>query len=395
VATGLRRVLPEAVVVAYQGDGDLAAIGTAEILHAANRGENITIFFVNNAIYGMTGGQMAPTTLVGQKTTTSPRGRNVGNEGGPVHVSELLATLEAPVYIERTALGDNAHNAKTLKAVKKALRNQIDGKGFSLVEVLSPCPTAWHLDPVKATRWVLDEMTKVFPLGVLRDRAETTARPDRGALPPPQQTLPALLGLQRDTPARIPVPQTPESYRDPRLKIAGFGGQGVLLLGLTLAEAGLRSGLNVSWLPSYGPEMRGGTAHCHVNLSDRAIGSPLVSRPTVLMCLNGPALERFQASVEPGGLILYNASLIASPTLRDDVEVLAVPATGIADQLGSTLLANMVMLGAYLEWTDVMAVEAARAALETLVKRKEMLAGDLQALDAGVEWVRTAGVHTV
>jgi 2-oxoisovalerate ferredoxin oxidoreductase beta subunit len=393
VATGLRRVLPEAIVMAYQGDGDLAAIGGDEILHAANRGENITVFFVNNAIYGMTGGQMAPTTLLGQKTTTSPLGRAMSREGGPLHVAELLATLEAPVYIERTALGDNAHNAKTLKAVKKALRNQVEGRGFSFVEVLSMCPTGWHMTPVQSTHWVLEEMTQVFPLGVLRDR-DPIQPTEKGEVPaPPAASVSHLLGLQMDPWTRIPVPRTPPCFRDPHLKIAGFGGQGVLLLGLALAEAGMRSGLHVSWLPSYGPEMRGGTAHCHVNLSERPIGSPLVSRPTVLMAMNGPSLERFQSAVEPGGLILYNASLATAPSLRDDVEVLGVPASEIADQLGSTLLANMVMLGVYLEWTDVLSLEAARAALGAIVKRRELLEADYKALEAGAHWSRTVGVQ--
>jgi len=395
VATGIRRALPESIVITYQGDGDLAAIGGDEILHAANRGENITAFFVNNAIYGMTGGQMAPTSLVGQKTTTSPYGRKTGNEGGPLHVCELLATLEAPVYLERTALGDNAHNAKTLRAVKKALRSQVEGKGFSLVEVLSPCPTAWKMDPVVSSHWVLEEMTKVFPLGVLRDREVPAGQAEHRDTPPPLESVSRLIGLDRDHRAQIEVPKTPACYRDPRLKIAGFGGQGVLLLGLVIAEAGLRSGLRVSWLPSYGPEMRGGTCHCHVNIASQVIGSPLVSRPTVLMAMNGPSLERFQAAVEPGGVILYNASLISTPPRRDDVEVLAVPATGIADSLGSTLLANMVMLGAYLEWTEVMALEAARVALKDLVKRSEMLQANLEALDAGARWTKTKGASTL
>jgi len=395
VATGARRALPHSIVISYQGDGDLAAIGGDEILHAANRGENITVFFVNNAIYGMTGGQMAPTTLVGMKTTTSPRGRSVGNEGGPLHVAELLASLETPAYIERTALGDNAHNLKTLRAVKKALKYQVEGRGFSLVEVLSPCPTGWHVEPVKASKWVLEEMTKVFPLGVLRDRSDSRSESENRATPPPPSTLSHLLGLQRDSQSRIALPRTPSCYVNPRIKIAGFGGQGVLLLGMVMAEAGLRSGLHVSWLPSYGPEMRGGTAHCHVNLSTHEIGSPLVSRPTVLVAMNGPSLEKFEGAVEPGGLILYNASLIPDASLRQDVEALAVPATAIADKLGSTLLANMVMLGAYIEWTEVVAPEAGRLALETVIKRKELLQMDLDAVQAGAQWVKTTGRNLV
>src|SRR6201998_1661324 len=140
-ATGLKRACPDKIVIAYQGDGDLAAIGTAEIVHAANRGEKISVFFVNNAIYGMTGGQLAPTTLLGQKTTTSPFGRNASREGNPLHMSELLATLEAPAYIERVALSDAKNIMKARKAIKKALELQKNKAGFSFVEILSPCPT--------------------------------------------------------------------------------------------------------------------------------------------------------------------------------------------------------------------------------------------------------------
>jgi 2-oxoisovalerate ferredoxin oxidoreductase beta subunit len=386
VATGIKRTLPHSIVISYQGDGDLAAIGGDEILHAANRGEAISVFFVNNAIYGMTGGQMAPTTLLGMKTTTSPRGRSLRGEGAPLKMCELLSQLEAPVYIERTALGDNAHNAKTLRAVKKALRYQAEGRGFTFVEVLSPCPTGWHQDPVHSASWVLEEMTRVFPLGVLRDRTDAPLQTEDLESPPPRGTLSQRLGLQRDALDRIPLPETPLVDREPRIQIAGFGGQGVLLLGLVLAQAGMRSGLHVSWLPSYGPEMRGGTAHCHVNLSEREIGSPVVSRPTVLMAMNGPSLERFEAAVEPGGLIVYNASLVPNAPRRSNVELVAVPATKLADQLGSTLLTNMVMLGAYLGTREVVSQAAVASALETLVKRREFLQADLDGVRAGFEW---------
>lgn len=170
-ATGVKRVNPESIVLTYQGDGDLAAIGTAEIVHAANRGENISVFFVNNAIYGMTGGQMAPTTIEGQKTTTTPYGRDLKLAGYPIKMSELLATLEAPVYIERVALTDYKNLRKVEHAVKKSLKCQIEGKGFSMVEVLSPCPTTWKKSVVDSRKWVEEEMLKAFPLGVYKDKS--------------------------------------------------------------------------------------------------------------------------------------------------------------------------------------------------------------------------------
>ena len=168
VATGIKRVLPDNVVFTYQGDGDLAAIGTAETIHAAVRGENITIIFVNNAIYGMTGGQMAPTTLVGQKATTTPYGRKKELQGTPVKVSEMLATIEGATYIERVAVNNPANVRKTKKAITTAFKNQIAGNGFSLVEILSTCPTNWGLGPVESLRWLEENMMPQFPLGVFR-----------------------------------------------------------------------------------------------------------------------------------------------------------------------------------------------------------------------------------
>ena len=170
VATGLKRALPDNVIFTYQGDGDLAAIGTAETVHAATRGENITIIFVNNAIYGMTGGQMAPTSLPGQVTQTSPYGRDVKLCGWPIRVCELLATLEGPEYIARVAV-NNVKNVKAAgKAIKKAFQNQVEGKGFSLIEVVSACPTNWGMTPQKALEWVESDMIPYYPLGVYKDR---------------------------------------------------------------------------------------------------------------------------------------------------------------------------------------------------------------------------------
>src|ERR1035437_7721189 len=195
VATGVIRSRPESVVIAYQGDGDLAAIGSAEILHAANRGENITVIFVNNAIYSMTGGQAAPTTLLGQKTATTPEGRSAANEGYPLHVSELLATLEAPVYIERVGLGDNRQIAQATRAIRRAVENQVRGLGFSLIEVLSPCPTIWKMSPVESQRWVRDVMEKTFPLAVFCDRTKQAQPRQLPQAGPALENIPQILGV--------------------------------------------------------------------------------------------------------------------------------------------------------------------------------------------------------
>src|SRR5262245_14052436 len=169
VATGLKRSRPESIVISYQGDGDLASIGIAEIIHAANRGENITVFFVNNAIYGMTGGQMAPTTLLGQRTVTTPRGRNARLEGHPLRICELLSSLPGVAYLERVAFVGPRNHMKARQAIRKALRNQMEGRGFSLVEVLSACPMGWKLTPLQAWQWIEKHLLPVYPLGVFKE----------------------------------------------------------------------------------------------------------------------------------------------------------------------------------------------------------------------------------
>lgn len=172
VATGIKRVRPDSIVFTYQGDGDLAAIGTAEIVHAAMRGENITVIFINNAIYGMTGGQMAPTTLGGQVTQTSPYGRDVSTAGYPIRISEMLAVQNGAEYIERVSVNTVPNIRAAKKAIRKAFLNQVENKGFSLVEVLSTCPTNWGLTPIESMDWVGEQMIPYYPLGVFKDRSE-------------------------------------------------------------------------------------------------------------------------------------------------------------------------------------------------------------------------------
>ena len=393
VATAVKRALPQSVVIGYQGDGDLAAIGGNEILQAANRGENVTIYFVNNAIYGMTGGQLAPTSLLGMHTTTTPAGRSAANEGFPLKVCELLATLDAPYYLERVAIGSARHSRRARAAVRKALQYQIDQRGFSLVEILSPCPTGWKMDPVDSARFCVETMTEVFPLGVLREGH------DRALGHPRLRTRPAL----EEIPARVDAltdagePELPDHYRsieEERFKIAGFGGQGVLFLGTLLASAGMLARRQVSWIPSYGPEMRGGTANCSVTVADREIGSPLIEHPTVLVALNGPSLDRFAAEVVPGGKIFYNSSMIDRPSLSASVLAIPVPASEIASGLGSPKVANLVMLGAMLGAGCSVSEEAVLAALPLVVAgQPDVLELDRRALAAGKEITGVAPVE--
>ena len=388
VATALKRSRPESIVIGYQGDGDLAAIGTAEIVHAANRGEGITILFVNNGIYGMTGGQLAPTTPLGKKTTTSPFGRTAANEGFPIHVCELLNSLEAPVYIERVALGNNKQIMHAAKVIRRAVENQVKGLGFSFVEVLSPCPTIWKMQPLEAQTFVREEMAATFGVANYRDRTKEAHLRAAAPAPPALADLPRILGLEEQPGSSRADAGVPLQELDLRIKVAGFGGQGVLMLGEVLAEAGLESGYEVSWLPSYGPEMRSGTSNCHVRLSSGLIDSPLVSRPNVLLAMNEPSLRKFLPAVESGGLVLYNGAALPEDCGRTDVRFVARPFTEMADQLGASKVANIVMLGSLLEAAGLLDQERVVGALRRLVKSDRWFQMDLAALDCGREAVK-------
>jgi 2-oxoisovalerate ferredoxin oxidoreductase beta subunit len=335
-------VLPDKVVVAYQGDGDLGAIGFNNAFQAANRGEKFACFFVNNSIFAMTGGQMAPTTLPGQKTTTTPFGRDVVRTGYPLKVCEVFSQLEAPVYIERVSVADTRRIMQAKKAVRKALEVQRDGKGYAFVEFLSPCPTNWRMDPLKAAEFVNQEMEKVFPLGCFKDRsAELGARP----MPIEVKDLGSLINASEGGIEPRPDP----GFREKRFKFSGFGGQGVLSLGLVVAEAAGKAGRYVSWFPSYGPEQRGGAASCSVVVGGKEIGSPTVDNPDVLVAMNRPSLEKFLPTVAKGGVAVYEASIPLEVKAPDGIRVMAFPAMKVASEAGVPKAANTALLGALTE----------------------------------------------
>ena len=224
-----------------------------------------------------------------------------------MHVSELLSTLQGPVYIERVGLGDNKQIAQANRAVRRAVENQVKGLGFSLIEVLAPCPTIWKMSAVDAQHWVRDVMEKTYPLGVCCDRTKDAHSRTLPETAPSLDAIPGLIGVaDEDASATQTTSIGATEAIDLHVRVAGFGGQGVLLLGEVLAEAGLDAGLEVSWLPSYGPEMRSGTSNCHVRLSNETIDSPLVTSPNILVAMNEPSLRKFDKSVRPGGWVIYN-----------------------------------------------------------------------------------------
>ncbi|MCL2878018.1 MAG: 2-oxoacid:acceptor oxidoreductase family protein [Acidobacteria bacterium] len=383
IATGVKRVKPNSIVITYQGDGDLAAIGGNEILHAANRGESVTAFFVNNGIYGMTGGQMAPTTPLGQKTTTSPRGRTFAVEGPPMRVCELLATLDGPAYIERVALTDAKHHMAARKAVRKALQNQIEGRGFSLVEVLSTCPSGWKVSPREAIHWVEKNLMPVFPLGVFRDTDRSEDLRPTVIEPPPS----AKTEVGEAAPA-AKSPASDEAFEEVSLIISGFGGQGVLFSGIILAEGAVREGLETTWIPSYGPEMRGGTAHCHLRLSRSRIASPMITKPAAVIAFNQPSIEKFAPAIVPGGLLLVNSSMVTELPDRNDIKIVKVPAYETAAAIDNPKAANMVLIGAYIEISGAVSAQSIHTAFMESGINPRMVESNMKAIEAGRRIIR-------
>lgn len=386
VGAALARCLPEAVVLSYQGDGDLGSIGLNQTLQAANRGERMAVFFVNNAVYGMTGGQMAPTTLAGQKTVTTPNGRDVETTGHPLHLCELINTLPAPVYIERCLLTTPANIQKARRAVRKAMEIQRDRRGYAFVEFLSPCPTNLHLSPLDAAKFVDEEMAREFPPGCLRDRTdEAAARP---APPPLEPLTPADIEAVLDKCVAVPAPPGLDpDFGTIRIKMAGFGGQGVLSYGMMVAGAGLADGRHVSWFPSYGPEQRGGTANCSAVISGSAIGSPVLSHLQVLVAFNQPALDRFARDVEADGLILYDSCLAEKPTTTT-ARALGVPASRLAIEAGLPKAANTAMLAA-LACSGACRVASERFSdmlAQTFAGKPALVAANRRVFAAATEW---------
>ena len=312
MATGIKRVLPDRIVFTYQGDGDLASIGMGEIIHAAARGENITVIFINNANYGMTGGQMAPTTLPGQKTTSSPNGRDVEMQGYPIRMAEMLATLDGAGYVVRRSLHDPTNIRKAKKAIRTAFETQVRGLGFSMVELLSTCPTNWNLTPVESLKWLEEHMLPYYPLG------------DYKIAPSDHSAAQDLVGALREV--------AHGDHMQTEIILSGFGGQGIMFAGQILSYAAMDAGKEVTWIPSYGPEMRGGTANCTVVIADEEIGSPVVKNPDAALAMNLPSLDKYEPMVKPGGVLVINASMVDRPARRTDITTVAIPCNEIAEE---------------------------------------------------------------
>lgn len=384
VAVAHKLANPDSIVVSYQGDGDLASIGLAEIVSTAQQGLPITVIFVNNAIYGMTGGQMAPTTLMAQKTASSPYGREI-SMGQPMKMAELIAGLDGPVYVERVALFDAKQRNRARKAILKGLTLQVEGRGFTFIEVLAECPTHLRLSPTETERWVKEQMVPVFPLGVKKDVVrEPWIAP--GAPIHDAERLLGVIGGSTGTAPRFgrgfPSHIAP---RDIALKLAGAGGDGAQTAAMLIARAGINEGFDATHIPSYGPESRGGTSYADVHVASDEVLSPASPSPHVLIAFNAPSLQKFAPVVREGGTIVYDSSVMAAPAgMAAGVTVHGVPLTGIAAGLGHPLVKNIAALGALCAATDLFPAETFLAAIRQMLKGKvAMVTLNEQAFERG------------
>ena len=389
VALGLKLAHPDSVVISYQGDGDLASIGLAEIIQVAQMGLPITVIFVNNAVFGMTGGQMAPTSLAGQRTATTPGGRG-RPMGDPLRVAELVAGLDGPVYVERVALYDAVRRARAQKAIRKAIALQVENRGFALVEVLSECPLYLGLSPLEAEGWVEEHMTPVFPLGVKKDLG--SAREAWPSWPAPcfdAEAVAAIVGG-----AGTPVTRFARAF--PRrwggevgLKLAGAGGDGAQTAAMIVTKAAIDEGFDATHIPSYGPQSRGGTSYADVRLAEVDVLSPGVPHPHVLVAFNSPSLAKFGPEVVPGGIVVYDSSATPDPPALDPrIRLVPVPMTDIAHALGHAAVKNIVALGALTAAADLLPAESILTAMRLrLGDKAALLEVDMRAFAAGLNAV--------
>lgn len=373
VAIGHKTANPESIVISYQGDGDLASIGLAEIIQAAQLGLPITVIFANNAIYGMTGGQLAPTSLDGMITTTTPTGRKEIN-GHPLRMAEMIAQIDGAIYVERVALYDSKQRMKAKKAIEKGIQLQVENKGFSFIEVLSECPTHLKKTPAEAQTWIKEMMVPQFPLGVKKDAVPDHdfqfSKPDFSA----ERFASVLHAPNKPAEkysAKFPTAIDPE---DVGIKFAGSGGDGAQTAALLLTKAAINEGFDSTHIPSYGPESRGGTSYADVHIAQTEVLSPLVSDPHILVVFNSPSMIKFASTVRKGGLIIYDSSLIHDiPKIDSSVRTIGVPFSEIAQTVGNRMVKNIVALGALQASINLFSTETFISIIKDMLKSKKEL----------------------
>ncbi|MFQ5630085.1 MAG: 2-oxoacid:acceptor oxidoreductase family protein, partial [bacterium] len=361
---------PKSIVISYQGDGDLGAIGLAEIMQAAQMGLPMTVIFINNAIYGMTGGQMAPTTLMNQVTSTSTTGRS-RMAGEPMKIAEIMAQLDGPIYVERVALYDNKQRTRAKRAILKALRLQAENKGFAFVEVLSECPTHLKVDTAEAENWVKEKMTPIFPLGVKKDLEVEPWFEMKIPQFTPQNMIDVIGATKQSTPTFCKAFPSHVAEHDISLKLAGTGGDGAQTAALLLTRTAINEGFDSTHIPSYGPESRGGTSYADVHIATDEVLSPASPNPHILIAFNAPSLAKFGPTVVPCGTIIYDSTVISEPLELDSgVKMHGIPFTQIAADLGRLLVKNIVALGALQAATDLLPQESLLTAIRQALQDK-------------------------
>ena len=388
VGIGHKTANPDSIVICYQGDGDLASIGLAEIVSTAQLGIPITVIFANNAIYGMTGGQMAPTSLMGQRTSTSIKGRTPAS-GQPLKMAELIAGLDGPVYVERVALFNNKQRILAKRAIEHAIDLQVRGVGFAFIEVLSECPLYLGLTPEEAEAWVRDTMVETFPLGIKKDLTNSTPYPEF-AMPSfdPNEMLAALDAHDIAAPKYASGFPVETDRSDISIKLAGAGGDGAQTAALIITHAAISEGYDSTHIPSYGPQSRGGTSYADVHVAVAEVLSPAVPHPHVLIAFNSPSLTKFGPLVRAGGVVIYDGSLITSPevTFAEGVRVVPVPFAAIAKNLGSEKIKNTVALGALQAATQLFPRQTFVTAIrEAMRNRPELSEVNERAFAAGAD----------
>ncbi|MGB5815043.1 MAG: 2-oxoacid:acceptor oxidoreductase family protein [Thermoanaerobaculia bacterium] len=396
VALGHKVANPDSILVSYQGDGDLASIGLAEIMQVTQLGLPMTFIFVNNAIYGMTGGQMAPTTLMDQKTTTTPTGRE-RLTGEPMKMAETVAQLDGPVYVERVALYDNKHRVKAKKAIKKALQIQVENRGLAFVEVLSECPTHLKMTPTENEQWVKEQMEPVFPLGVKKDVEVEPWFDLKRPQFAPERVMEVIQASAE--PAKRFGDSFPTHVHDHdiALKFAGAGGDGAQMVAMMTVKTAINEGYDATQIPSYGPESRGGTSYADVHVATEEVLSPASTKPHILVAFNAPSLQKFGSTVQPGGTVIYDSSVMTEPAELDpSITAVGIPCTQIALDLGAVKVKNVVALGAMQAATGLFPAEsvlhAIRDALQSNCAMQEL---NQEAFSWGVKAFEeiTAGVN--
>lgn len=299
---------------------------------------------------------MAPTTLLGQRTVTSPEGRCYAEHGAPLRICELLNQLEGPAYIARVAIGSEKQLLEAERCIYRAVENQFLGRGYSFVEILSPCPSNWRMSPTQARDRVADEMSRVFPLGVFRDisRSDWVSSRRNVTSYDAENVSPVYTSVTFGS-AGAAIGRLKGIDRLTSVCCAGFGGQGVMTLGRQIAMCALASGLEATWIPSYGPEMRGGVANCFVRIDKKRIGSPIVAHPDVLFAMSQPALDTFLPRVVSGGTVIYDSDVaeISEGMVCADIRVIPVSATSRAAASDQPKNANMLLLKAWEALSDV------------------------------------------